>query len=862
MGPLLCTMMPALPGVTADTGAGGRVPSASEGRGVRGDDSAGFEAALLAASTAGLFPAIPVVVPSAPPRGTEAGVAMEPSSAGPVHETEPNSAAAPAKAAGDPRPEARPIPSVAMVRAEGRFPGSAEAGVAVAQLRIRPDAAISAPAEPTPMAPVDVRAPADQVVAPTPGDTPAKVTGTAEVPVAGTSAGDPRFSTVETTRIARPDGTALDRATSDPSGRSAFPTRTDPAPTVDGGAGGPSIPGHTGMSTSDAAASRGTTRDLSSAEPGASARASLPAANTAAAAVSGPVRKPGAPGLPVMVAPAPRDPAIATEETVPLLQSVAARDAALELTVSEPRDATPKLLVRAARETAPASGPLGVQDATPKLLGRTAREAAPAPQAINAQEAVAAPGGSTVHGAGPERRMRETRDTASAPQATDVQDKMPSRQAHTARDAALDLQGRAVQGAGPERQGRAVGGAASELRAHSAQDKGPAPQVRPVRNAVAASGVPTAQEAAPALLPPRAQDPVAAPGGPTAQDAAPEPQLRTMRDRAPAPQTRTSQAAPPEPMVPAAQDAVPVLRALTTQDATPRFPSPTTMGDGSALKEFARLEGVLSLPIAAPTESDAAPRTAAPAREATAAEPRLRDNDWSARPATHSDPAAISSKSTSIAQSVAGASTSPTASAQSERAVTLPQSVTTAELASAVPRAIKLALSEGAREARIRLRPPELGEISIWLRIDGHEVAARIDTERSELRGLLASTRSELAQGLEQAGMKLTHLDIGATRTSEAWPAADAPAAVGTSNGDGFAGLADRAGTGGASGGPGSPAPSTDGGSDHRGGQAAGDRPGTGRGGSGPGSNSRREPADAGFARRGARGRVAIDAWA
>lgn len=98
--------------------------------------------------------------------------------------------------------------------------------------------------------------------------------------------------------------------------------------------------------------------------------------------------------------------------------------------------------------------------------------------------------------------------------------------------------------------------------------------------------------------------------------------------------------------------------------------------------------------------------------------------------------------------------------------------VTPRDLPTAVPHTLKLAVREGVREARIRLWPPELGSVRVDLRVTGHQVAARFEAERADVRTMLEGMRSELSRGLQEAGLKLQSLDI-------------APAGEGTLRGSG-----------------------------------------------------------------------------
>lgn len=88
--------------------------------------------------------------------------------------------------------------------------------------------------------------------------------------------------------------------------------------------------------------------------------------------------------------------------------------------------------------------------------------------------------------------------------------------------------------------------------------------------------------------------------------------------------------------------------------------------------------------------------------------------------------------------------------------------VTLPELGARLPERVQVALSEGRREARIHLHPPELGSIDVRLQLEGDRVTAALSAEREEVRTLLIGLESELRDGMEKAGLKLERLDVAA----------------------------------------------------------------------------------------------------
>jgi hypothetical protein len=226
--------------------------------------------------------------------------------------------------------------------------------------------------------------------------------------------------------------------------------------------------------------------------------------------------------------------------------------------------------------------------------------------------------------------------------------------------------------------------------------------------------------------------------------------------------------------------------------------------------------------------------------------------------------------STLGASAVAAAANAPAADAPTlrapmaslGRAMELANPVPLPNLPTAVPHAVRLALREGVGEVRIRLWPPELGGILVRLRINGTEVTARIEAERRDVRGLLESMRSDLGRGMQEAGLRLTRLEIGPARPNESLRAWDMAVPASAASPGGSGGTQDRQDQGAAAGNPGQSGGFNPGGPGPRGEHAAGGRTGNGREGAGLGPENRGERGEAGLGARGARGEAAIDAWA
>ena len=73
-------------------------------------------------------------------------------------------------------------------------------------------------------------------------------------------------------------------------------------------------------------------------------------------------------------------------------------------------------------------------------------------------------------------------------------------------------------------------------------------------------------------------------------------------------------------------------------------------------------------------------------------------------------------------------------------------------------------------EARIRLSPPELGEIKIHLALQDHRLTLRMEVQEHGVRHLLARDLGQLRQALAEAGLEVDHLDIQA-RGERRWGA-------------------------------------------------------------------------------------------
>jgi hypothetical protein len=165
------------------------------------------------------------------------------------------------------------------------------------------------------------------------------------------------------------------------------------------------------------------------------------------------------------------------------------------------------------------------------------------------------------------------------------------------------------------------------------------------------------------------------------------------------------------------------------------------------------------------------------------------------------------------------------------------------------------------REARIRLSPPELGEIVIRVRVEGNEVTTRVESSRSDVRGLLESMRSDLGRGLQEAGLRLARLEIGASRPEEAGRFMEMAGGTGTSGSGHGGGTSDRQGSGPMSGQPTFGTGLGNGGSGQSGDPASSQHATPSRAGAVVESNGRTDGNESGVVTRSGRADAAIDAW-
>jgi flagellar hook-length control protein FliK len=172
------------------------------------------------------------------------------------------------------------------------------------------------------------------------------------------------------------------------------------------------------------------------------------------------------------------------------------------------------------------------------------------------------------------------------------------------------------------------------------------------------------------------------------------------------------------------------------------------------LKAAARATAADGLGGAAGARADGAPKPA-PATVAAAAGGSAR----AAAPASaHSTPRAASPVVAAAAPAAAPARASaPAEIAAPARGVALDHAVETVRLA------LRAGAERGVTHARIQLAPRELGGIEIHLRQTADGLVARVVAQHGAAAQLLQDAGSDLRRQLEQHGLNLLRLDIGAS---------------------------------------------------------------------------------------------------
>jgi flagellar hook-length control protein FliK len=180
-----------------------------------------------------------------------------------------------------------------------------------------------------------------------------------------------------------------------------------------------------------------------------------------------------------------------------------------------------------------------------------------------------------------------------------------------------------------------------------------------------------------------------------------------------------------------------------------------------------------SAPAAAPAPSGPSAMPAPGARPATAAS---ANGHAGAQPAA-ATPAPVAA---APADAPAAPATDPAEPAVGTPGVGLDHAVETVRLA------LRAAAERGVSHARISLTPRELGTIEVHLRQTADGLVARVVAQHAAAAQLLQDSGADLRRQLEQSGLTLLRLDIGASGEQAGRSGRDALADGGTAaNGDG-----------------------------------------------------------------------------
>jgi flagellar hook-length control protein FliK len=115
-----------------------------------------------------------------------------------------------------------------------------------------------------------------------------------------------------------------------------------------------------------------------------------------------------------------------------------------------------------------------------------------------------------------------------------------------------------------------------------------------------------------------------------------------------------------------------------------------------------------------------------------------------------------------------------------------PQAVQLVEQArDSVFKQILFKLDEGNSEMRLRLEPPELGELDLRLVVEnGNQLRLSIGAERADLAQMLAKDPDQLRHALQQHGLQITHAEVHTGTGSSAGGNADGEERGGSASAD------------------------------------------------------------------------------
>jgi len=93
-------------------------------------------------------------------------------------------------------------------------------------------------------------------------------------------------------------------------------------------------------------------------------------------------------------------------------------------------------------------------------------------------------------------------------------------------------------------------------------------------------------------------------------------------------------------------------------------------------------------------------------------------------------------------------------------AVPVPSTVLDSELPGQIVQAIRVQVDNGTSEARLRLNPGFLGNVSIAIRIEGESVVASLQASDPQVREWMRTNEQALRQSLADQGLQLEQLVI------------------------------------------------------------------------------------------------------
>jgi flagellar hook-length control protein FliK len=259
----------------------------------------------------------------------------------------------------------------------------------------------------------------------------------------------------------------------------------------------------------------------------------------------------------------------------------------------------------------------------------------------------------------------------------------------------------------------------------------------------AATGTPGANAAAPGAMP-AADTPSQAPGGDSAAGAASVDAAQT--SRAPKPDTGSLSQGP---------------RSATSATATSSGPDdaqPTLAARGSDPTIPAPGERIAGAPGPAPAAEDAAPGSIGrPGGSAAGAQPAATAHQvptGAEREAAAKLDAAILEGRAAAAETGNAAHPAEAGTRSPGRAAPLHRTVESVELA------LRITAQRGASQARLSLRPAELGQVEVTLRATADGLVARVTADAAQAANLLQQAEQDLRRSLEAAGVRLLQLDI------------------------------------------------------------------------------------------------------